>query len=53
MCSSDLHVSELSDTYVKDCNDAVKVGDTFKVKLTEIDKMKRLNLSKKQAEQKS
>jgi polyribonucleotide nucleotidyltransferase len=47
-----VHVSELSDTYVKDCNDAVKVGDTFKVKLIEIDKMKRLNLSKKQAEQK-
>lgn len=47
-----VHVSELSDSYVKDCNDAVKVGDTFKVKLIEIDKMKRMNLSKKQAEQK-
>ena len=44
-----VHVSELSDEYVKDCNDAVKVGDQFKVKLVEIDKMKRINLSKKQA----
>lgn len=45
-----VHVSELSKEYVKDCNDAVKVGDKFKVKLIEIDKMKRVNLSKKQAE---
>jgi len=45
-----VHVSELSDSYVKDCNDVVKVGDKFKVKLIEIDRMKRVNLSKKQAE---
>ena len=45
-----VHVSELSNSYVKDCNDAVKVGDKFKVKLIEVDKMKRVNLSKKQAE---
>ena len=45
-----VHVSELSDEYVKDCNDVVKVGDTFRVKLNEIDKMKRLNLSKKMAD---
>lgn len=45
-----VHVSELADSYVKDCNDVVKVGDNFKVKLVEIDKMKRLNLSKKQAD---
>lgn len=45
-----VHVSELSDQYVKDCNDVVKVGDEFRVKLVEIDKMKRLNLSKKQAD---
>jgi polyribonucleotide nucleotidyltransferase len=45
-----VHISELSEGYVKDCNDVVKVGDKFKVKLIEIDKMKRLNLSKKQAE---
>ncbi len=45
-----VHVSELSDTYVKDVEAVVKVGDKFKVKLVEIDKMGRLNLSKKQAE---
>ncbi len=45
-----VHVSELSKEYVKDVNAVVKVGDEFKVKLIEIDQMKRLNLSKKQAE---
>ena len=45
-----VHVSELSKTYVKDVNEVVKVGDRFKVKLVEIDQMKRANLSKKQAE---
>lgn len=46
-----VHVSELSSTYVKDVNEVVKVGDKFNVKLVEIDKMHRVNLSKKQAEQ--
>ncbi|MBI5150883.1 MAG: polyribonucleotide nucleotidyltransferase [Candidatus Omnitrophica bacterium] len=45
-----VHVSELSDKYVKDVNQAVKVGDRFKVKVIEIDEMRRVNLSKKQAE---
>jgi len=45
-----VHVSELAKEYVKDANDVVKVGDQFKVKLIEIDKLKRINLSKKQAE---
>lgn len=45
-----VHVSELSKTYVKDVNEVVKVGDRFKVKLIEVDQMKRANLSKKQAE---
>ncbi len=45
-----VHVSELSDQYVKDVNQAVKVGDRFKVKVIEVDEMKRVNLSKKQAE---
>lgn len=45
-----VHVSELSNEYVKDINTVVKVGDEFKVKLVEIDQMKRMNLSKKQAE---
>ena len=45
-----VHVSELSDKYVKDVNQAVKVGDRFKVKVIEVDEMRRVNLSKKQAE---
>ncbi len=45
-----VHVSELSKEYVKDVSSVVKVGDEFKVKLIEIDQMKRVNLSKKQAE---
>lgn len=45
-----VHVSELSTSYVKEVEKVVKVGDQFKVKLVEIDKMGRLNLSKKQAE---
>ncbi|HPB69202.1 MAG TPA: S1 RNA-binding domain-containing protein [Candidatus Omnitrophota bacterium] len=45
-----VHVSELSSSYVKDCTSVVHEGDRFKVKLIEIDKLKRINLSKKQAE---
>ncbi len=45
-----VHVSELSKEYTKEVGTAVKVGDEFKVKLIEIDQMKRMNLSKKQAE---
>ena len=45
-----VHVSELAQKYVKDVNEVVKLGDRFKVKLIEIDEMKRINLSKKQAE---
>jgi len=44
------HVSELSNEYVKDVTTVVKVGDRFKVKLVEIDQMKRMNLSRKAAE---
>lgn len=46
------HVSELSNKFTKDVNDIVKLGDKFKVKLIEIDEMKRFNLSRKQAEAK-
>ena len=45
-----VHVSELSNEFVKDVSSVVKVGDEFKVKLIEIDQMNRINLSKKQAE---
>ncbi|OGX39241.1 MAG: polyribonucleotide nucleotidyltransferase [Omnitrophica WOR_2 bacterium RIFCSPHIGHO2_02_FULL_50_17] len=45
-----VHVSEIADKYVKDVSQVVKIGDRFKVKLIGIDEMKRVNLSKKQAE---
>ncbi|MDO8536499.1 MAG: polyribonucleotide nucleotidyltransferase [Candidatus Omnitrophota bacterium] len=45
-----VHVSELSDTFVKNVEEVVKLGDEFDVKLTEIDAQGRLNLSKKQAD---
>ncbi len=47
-----VHISELSDSFVKDINAVVKVGDEFKVKLIEVDEMHRVNLSKKQANEK-
>lgn len=47
-----VHVSELSDKFVKDPNELVKMGDTFPVLLVEIDKMGRYNLSRKKAEKK-
>ncbi len=43
------HVSELSDEYVKNVEDVVKLGDKIKVKLVEIDEQGRLNLSRKKA----
>lgn len=43
------HVSELSEEFVKDVNQLVKLGDEFPVKLIEIDGQGRLNLSRKQA----
>lgn len=45
-----VHVSEISDEYVKDVNKFLKVGDTVKVKILEKDKLGRLKLSIKQAE---
>jgi len=48
-----VHVSELSNKFVKDVNEVIKVGDMFKVKLMEKDEMGRFNLSKKQAESSS
>ncbi len=45
-----VHVSELSNTFVKDINEVIKLGDKFKVKLVEKDEMGRFNLSKKKAE---
>jgi len=44
-----VHVSEMSDQYIKNVEDVVKLGDEFPVKLVEIDDQNRLNLSRKQA----
>ncbi|MFA6383797.1 MAG: polyribonucleotide nucleotidyltransferase [Candidatus Omnitrophota bacterium] len=46
-----VHVSELSNEFVKDVASVVKVGDEFKVKVVAIDEMGRINLSKKRAEE--
>jgi polyribonucleotide nucleotidyltransferase len=48
-----VHVSELSDTFVKDVSSVVKVGDEFKVKVINVDELGRINLSKKRAEENS
>ncbi|MBU2258504.1 MAG: polyribonucleotide nucleotidyltransferase, partial [Candidatus Omnitrophica bacterium] len=45
-----VHVSELSNTFVKNVEEVVKIGDEIKVKVTGIDEMGRINLSKKKAE---
>lgn len=44
-----VHISELSDKFVKNVEDEVKVGDEILVKLILIDELGRLNLSRKQA----
>jgi polyribonucleotide nucleotidyltransferase len=48
-----VHVSELSDKFVKNVEEVVKIGDEIKVKVIGIDELGRINLSKKQAEQAS
>jgi polyribonucleotide nucleotidyltransferase len=45
-----VHVSELSDKFVKTVEEVVKIGDEIKVKVIGIDEQGRINLSKKQAE---
>lgn len=42
-----VHVSELSDKYIKDVSKEFSVGDTLDVKVTEIDDRGRVNLSRK------
>jgi polyribonucleotide nucleotidyltransferase len=48
-----VHISELADKYVKSVEEVVKIGDEITVKVIEIDELGRVNLSKKQAEQKN
>jgi len=43
-----VHVSELADTFVKNVEEVVKVGDEIKIKVIGIDELGRINLSKKQ-----
>lgn len=44
-----VHISELADYRVANVEDVVKVGDEVTVKVTEIDRMGRINLSRKAA----
>jgi len=46
-----VHVSEISNEFVKNVEDVLKVGNEVTVKVIEIDKMKRINLSIKQVEE--
>jgi len=46
-----VHISQLSDKFVKNVSDVVKVGDEISVKLIGIDELGRLNLSKKGIEE--
>jgi len=48
-----VHISKLADHHVKKVEDEVKVGDEFPVKVTEIDRQGRINLSRKAAIQKT
>lgn len=48
-----VHISQLSDKFVKNVSDVVKVGDEISVKLIGIDEMGRLNLSRKGIEERT
>jgi polyribonucleotide nucleotidyltransferase len=43
------HISELSDSYVKNIDDVCKIGDTIAVKLLSIDDQGKIKLSRKAA----
>jgi len=42
-----VHISELADHHVARVEDVVKIGDEIMVKVTEIDRLGRINLSRK------
>ncbi|MFQ6066637.1 MAG: polyribonucleotide nucleotidyltransferase [bacterium] len=48
-----VHISQLSDKFVKNVSDVVKVGDKIWVKLIGIDELGRLNLSKKRVQERT
>ena len=45
-----VHISEITKEYVKDINDYIKQGDEVKVKVLDIDKNGKINLSIRQAQ---
>ncbi|HEY8364849.1 MAG TPA: CvfD/Ygs/GSP13 family RNA-binding post-transcriptional regulator [Haloplasmataceae bacterium] len=45
-----IHISELTDEFVKDVNDYVKIGEVVRVKVLEIDENNNAKLSLKQAQ---
>lgn len=45
-----IHISELTDEFVRDINDYVKIGDCIRVKVLEIDENNNAKLSLKQAQ---
>ena len=46
-----VHISEITKEYVKDINDHIKQGDEVKVKVIDIDKNGKINLSIRQAQE--
>lgn len=46
-----IHVSELANTFIKNVEDVVKVGDKVRVKVIKVDDKGRISLSKKQLEE--
>lgn len=47
-----VHISEIANTYVKDINDHVKVGDTVTVKVIAINEQNKVSLSIKELQEK-
>ena len=46
-----VHISEVSNSFVKDINDVLKVNDEVKVKVLDCTDMKKISLSIKQAQE--
>jgi polyribonucleotide nucleotidyltransferase len=44
-----VHISQLAEHHVRNVEDVVKIGDEVLVKVTEIDELGRISLSRKQA----
>jgi len=47
-----VHISEVADTYVKDINDHLKIGDQVEVKVMNVEKDGKIGLSIKKAKEK-